>query len=233
MPIIDFPSVEDADENGLVAIGGDLHPQSLMLAYSRGIFPWPVGPEYPLAWFSPDPRGVIYSSELHLPKKLKKELRKSDFRVSFNQKFEEVINICANVHANSATGTWITQEILEGYIEFHRQGHAYSVEVMRGELLVGGLYGVCLGKYISGESMFHLESNASKVALITLMHNLKQNDVVFLDTQMVTGITSSLGAREIERKNFIQTIQNEIKRSSLDFSNFDPDITHLYSSPKI
>lgn len=228
MPIIDFPSVEDADENGLVAIGGDLHPQSLLLAYSKGIFPWPVGPEYPLAWFSPDPRGVIFSNELHLPRKLKKELRKSEFTVTFNQNFEEVINICANVHSKSDTGTWITSDIAQGYIEFHKRGLAYSVEVRRGHLLVGGLYGVCIGKYVSGESMFHIENNASKLALITLIHNLKLNDVLFLDTQMVTNITKSLGAKEIRRNEFIRNVQNEMKRSPLNFELFETDISHLY-----
>jgi leucyl/phenylalanyl-tRNA--protein transferase len=233
MPIIDFPSVEDADQNGLVAIGGDLHPQSLLLAYSKGIFPWPVGPEYPLAWFSPDPRGVIFTNEIHLPRKLKKELRKSNFEVTFNQDFEKVIHLCAEIHADSETGTWITDDILQGYIEFHKRGMAYSVEVRQEGKIVGGLYGVNIGKYISGESMFHLVANASKFALVSLLHNLKNSDVLFLDTQMVTNVTNSLGAREIKRNDFIKMVQNEIKRSALNFTNFETDITHLYSNQEI
>jgi len=229
MPIIDFPSIEDADENGLVAIGGDLHPQSLLLAYSKGIFPWPVGPEYPLAWFSPDPRGVIKCSDMHIPRKLKKELRKQNLKVTFNKNFRDVIEICSIVHENSDSGTWITDEIKQGYIDFHEAGHAYSIEVWNEENLVGGLYGVVIGNFISGESMFHKETNASKLALITLLYNLKLNDVLQLDTQMVTNITKSIGATEVKRSDFLKNVQTEIKKPKLIFENFITDIKHLYA----
>lgn len=212
MAIEAFPPLETADEHGLLALGGDLEPDSLILAYTQGIFPWPINDEYPLAWFSPDPRGVLYTEELHISKSLKKFLRKNPFQITFNQQFEAVIKNCALQKRLGQESTWITDELMEAYIQFHRQGFAYSVEVLNHEQkLVGGLYGVNINKYFSGESMFHLEDNASKVALIALVSKLREFEIPYLDTQMVTPIIKSMGGREISRNLFLQFLSKSLQ----------------------
>ncbi|MCK6595154.1 MAG: leucyl/phenylalanyl-tRNA--protein transferase [Bacteriovoracaceae bacterium] len=212
MAIEAFPPLETADEHGLLALGGDLEPDSLILAYTQGIFPWPINDEYPLAWFSPDPRGVLYTEELHISKSLKKFLRKNPFQITFNQQFEAVIKNCALQKRLGQESTWITDELMEAYIQFHRLGFAYSVEVLnQDQKLVGGLYGVNINKYFSGESMFHLEDNASKVALIALVSKLREFEIPYLDTQMVTPIIKSMGGREISRNLFLQFLSKSLQ----------------------
>lgn len=219
MAIIAFPPLEQADENGLLAFGGDLEVSSLRLAYSQGIFPWPIGKRYPLAWFSPDPRGILEQKSLHLSRSLKKILKKFPWRVTFNQQFSEVILNCAETPNRTALdgqhGTWITPQIIDAYINFFQAGYAFSVEVWLQEELVGGLYGVRIGKAVCGESMFHNHDNASKVALVALMHHLKNHDIEFLDTQMVTSVVASMGGREIPRDQFIQRL-NLVKDLNAD-----------------
>jgi leucyl/phenylalanyl-tRNA--protein transferase len=228
MPIIDFPPVDSANEHGLVAIGGDLHPDSLLLAYYRGIYPWPIDPEYPMAWFSPDPRGVIPTNDYHIPRKLKKELKKGNFSITFNQNFEEVIKECAKVSRKGESGTWITDEVIEGYTNFHKQGHAYSIDVWNeNKQLVGGLYGVNIGRYFTGESMFFKETNASKAALIIILENLKRNNIPFLDSQMVTNVTATMGAIEIPREDFIKVIEILAREEKPDNSSFTTDIKEI------
>lgn len=212
MAIEAFPPIESADEHGLLALGGDLEPESLILAYTSGIFPWPINDEYPLAWFSPDPRGVLYTEELHLSKSLKKFLRKNPFQVTFNQQFEAVIKNCALQKRHGQESTWITDELMEAYIQFHKLGFAYSVEVLnQDQKLVGGLYGVNINKYFSGESMFHLEDNASKVALIALVSKLRDFEIPYLDTQMVTPVIKSLGGTEIPRELFLKYLSKSLQ----------------------
>jgi leucyl/phenylalanyl-tRNA--protein transferase len=202
MAIINFPPIETADENGLLALGGDLEVDSLVLAYSLGIFPWPISKEYPLAWFSPDPRGVLFTHKLHIGKSLNKVLKKKLFEVKFNTQFENVIKACKEVKRSDQNDTWITDDIVKAYTELFYQGLAYSVEVFNGEKLVGGVYGVKIHKYISGESMFHYEDNASKVALIALIKKCKKENIAFLDTQMITPVVKSLGGEYISRDQF-------------------------------
>ena len=211
MAITDFPSVDHADEHGLLALGGDLELESLLLAYSRGIFPWPISQEYPLAWFSPDPRGILVFDKLHLSKSLKKFLKKNPYEIRFNTNFEAVIMNCAKVSRADNQGTWITEDIINGYINLHRNGFAYSVETYQEETLVGGVYGVCINRFYSGESMFHKADNASKVALIALLYQLKQKDIGWLDTQMVTPVVESLGGLEIPRATYLKMLENSIK----------------------
>lgn len=208
-----FPPVEIADEDGLLAIGGDLEIQSLINAYSVGIFPWPISNEYPLAWFSPDPRGVLFFKDLKISRSLKKILKKDYFRVQFNHQFKNVIEACAKAkNRKGQNSTWITKEIIKSYTKFHQQGHAYSIEVYNpSEELVGGIYGVILGHYVSGESMFYKESNASKIALVKLMEFLHQKGVQWIDTQMVTPIVRNLGGKEIARKEFIELLNKSLK----------------------
>lgn len=208
MPIVAFPPIESADEHGLLALGGDLAPESLLLAYKSAIFPWPINESYPLAWFSPDPRGIIEVKDLHLPRSLLKSLKRHQYRVSFNRAFEVVILNCQRVARKNQDSTWITDELLEAYIEFHRQGFAYSCEVWdQDDELAGGLYGVTINEFNSGESMFHRSANASKLALLATLKNLERNGIGWLDTQMITPVVSHLGGREISRQEFKARLQ--------------------------
>lgn len=206
MAVLEFPPIESADEHGLLAIGGDLEIETLLLAYSQGIFPWPISHEYPLAWFSPDPRGILFFEKLHLGKSFRKFLKNNPYEVKFNTNFEAVILNCARAIRPDQSSTWINQEIIEAYIKMHHEGHAYSIETYLDDHLVGGVYGVCIDRFYSGESMFHLEDNASKVALVSLMYLLKQRDILWLDTQMVTPVVESLGGAEIPRKTFLKML---------------------------
>lgn len=213
MAILEFPPAHLADEHGLLAIGGDLEVSSLKLAYAQGIYPWPTSDAHPIPWFSPDPRGILEFSEMKLPLSLKKVMKKNPFEVRFNTDFEGVILACANAKRKEGSGTWITKKMIEAYIDFHYAGHAFSVETYQNEKLVGGIYGVTLGHFVSGESMFYLEPNASKVALVSLMHYLHERGVQWLDTQMVTPVVAALGGKEIARALFLKKLQISLKKS--------------------
>jgi leucyl/phenylalanyl-tRNA--protein transferase len=208
--ILEFPPVENADENGLVAIGGDLEIDSILLAYESGIFPWPISEDYPLAWFSPNPRGILKYDDFHLSKSFKKFLKKTDLFVEFNQNFETVIMNCAIAKRKDQDETWITDQLIADYINLHRAGFAYSAETYKIEngnkYLVGGVYGVCISNFFSGESMYYSENNASKLALYELMNKLNQNGISWIDTQMVTPVISHLGGSEISREKFLELI---------------------------
>lgn len=204
-----FPPVEDATEDGLVAIGGDLEVDTLITAYQSGIFPWPVSIDLPLAWFSPDPRGILELEELHLSKSFLKFLKKNPYQVSFNQAFDEVINQCARTQRKNQPSTWITPDIISGYEKLFKNELAYSVEVWRDKELVGGLYGVSMGNFISGESMFTKEDNASKYALYALLMRLKDKGIPFLDTQMVTSVVEGFGGKYISREEFLERIKDK------------------------
>ncbi len=210
MAILEFPEVDTADEHGLLAIGGDLEIDSLILAYSQGIFPWPISEEFPLAWFSPNPRGILRFEDLHLPKSFRKFLKKNPFEIKFNHDFENVILNCAQVKRSNQPGTWITAEIIQAYIDLYKQGFAYSSECYLNGKLVGGVYGVCINQFYSGESMFHFEENASKVALVSLMYMLNKNGIHWLDTQMVTPVIKSLGGSEIERDDYLKMLSQAL-----------------------
>jgi leucyl/phenylalanyl-tRNA--protein transferase len=200
-----FPAVDQADENGLLAIGGSLTVESLRTAYLSGIFPWPMSEEYPITWFSPDPRGVLLFDNFKVSTSFKKFLKKTTLTVRFNTCFEEVINRCANVRRSSQDDTWITDELLQAYVKLFEAGHAYSVETYNRDKLVGGLYGVCFGEMFSGESMFFEEDNASKLALYILINKLKDK-ARYIDTQMVTPVLESFGAIEIDRQDYIKLL---------------------------
>lgn len=197
-----FPPLETATPEGLLAVGGNLDIETLVTAYTQGIFPWPISSQSPLTWFSPDPRGVIELSEFHIPKSLKKFLNNSPFVLTANQQFSKVIENCAQVSRKHEKGTWISQDIIDGYTSLFEAELAYSIEVLYNDQLVGGLYGTCIGEIISGESMFHTMDNASKVALCYLVDKLKAQNIQWLDTQMVTPIVSSFGGKQISRDIF-------------------------------
>ncbi len=213
MAVEKFPPVNMADEDGLLAFGGDLEIPSLLMAYRSGIFPWPISPRHPLAWFSPDPRGVLFYEDLHVGTSLKKVVKRGEFQISFNQAFHEVIFACALAKNRRGPGgeqsavTWITEAMVEAYIDLHYAGHAYSVEAWKDGELAGGLYGVMVGNYACGESMFYKVDNASKVALLALMQKLKSKGIDWLDTQMVTPVVRQLGGKEIPRVDFIKRLE--------------------------
>jgi leucyl/phenylalanyl-tRNA---protein transferase len=202
-----FPPVERAlrDPNGLLAAGGDLSPQRLLEAYAHGIFPW-FSDDDPLLWWSPDPRMVLFVDELHLSKSLRKVIRSGQFTVTFDRAFADVMAGCAAPRADDA-GTWITREMHDAYTLLHRLGFAHSVETWNGDRLVGGLYGVAIGRMFYGESMFTRESNASKVAFVTLVRQLARWGFEMIDCQMSTEHLASLGAREIPRAEFVSRVE--------------------------
>lgn len=205
--VIVFPDVSEADDDGLLAVGGDLQTDTIKSAYEKGIFPWPISLDFPLAWFSPDPRGILEVEAFHMPSSFKKWMKKTSYRVSFSENFEAVIYHCARVTRKGQAGTWITPDITTGYTSLFHEGHAYSVEVWDDQTLIGGLYGVCFGSYVSGESMFSLKTNASKLALVSLIELLKKNKLHFLDTQMVTPVVELFGGRYIPREDFLDRLK--------------------------
>ncbi|MEN8187195.1 MAG: leucyl/phenylalanyl-tRNA--protein transferase [Bacteroidota bacterium] len=203
---IKFPNVETANTEGILAIGGDLSSERLILAYKSGIFPWYNEGE-PIIWYSPNPRMVLFPNKLKVSKSMKQVLRKGDFKVTFNQSFREVISNCKTIDRNDQAGTWITEEMQNSYIELHKLGIAKSVEVWKENILVGGLYGIDLGHIFCGESMFSKVSNASKIAFIFLSRKLEKENYKFIDCQVYNEHLASLGAEEIPRKEFIKMLQ--------------------------
>ena len=188
-----FPSPEQASAEGIVAVGGDLQPERVMLAYRKGIFPWFESDDF-LLWWSPDPRMVLFPDRLKVSKSMRTVLRKKQFEVTFNKAFDQVVEACAKVKRFGQNGTWITPGLMEVYSSLHTQGHAHSVEVWEEGSLVGGLYGIDLGTVFCGESMFSKSSNASKVALIYLVKELKKNKYELIDCQVPTQHLASMGA---------------------------------------
>ena len=204
-PQDDFPPVEEATEEGLLAFGGDLSLKRLMTAYSRGIFPW-YDSDHPILWWSPDPRMVLFPENLKISKSMKQLLKKQTFDVSFNSAFSEVLENCANMKRKGQGGTWITPEMKEAYLSLHEQGIATSVEVWKEGELAGGLYGIYLKekKVFCGESMFSKVSNASKYAFIHLVQELQKDGLVLVDCQIFTPHLATLGAAEIPRSIFLE-----------------------------
>lgn len=204
-----FPDPRQADEDGFVAVGGDLAVDRLLLAYRSGIFPWTVAP---VTWWSPDPRGIFELNRFHVSRSLARTIRQSVFRVTFDEAFRAVMEGCA-APAPGRRSTWITREFIDSYTELHRQGHAHSVECWAaGGQLVGGVYGVALGGFFAGESMFHRASNASKVALFHLVQHLRQGGFELFDIQMLTPITEQLGGITISRAEYLKRLARAVEK---------------------
>ncbi|MGE5300993.1 MAG: leucyl/phenylalanyl-tRNA--protein transferase [Acidobacteriota bacterium] len=197
-----FPSPDLAEEDGLLAIGGDLGVERLLLAYSMGIFPW-YSEGSPILWWSPDPRLVLFPKELKISRSLRQTLKKGVFRVTFDTAFEEVMRGCKEIRRKDGQGTWITEEMIEAYCSLHEEGFAHSVESRVEGRLAGGLYGVALGGVFFGESMFSRRSDASKVAFVSLVQRLAGLGFRIIDCQMTTSHLVSFGAREIPRQEFL------------------------------
>jgi len=200
-----FPNVEVSSPEGIVAIGGDLSPGRLILAYKSGIFPWYNEGE-PIIWYSPDPRMVLFPKKLKISKSMQQIIRKDIFKVTFNQNFKEVISQCKSKERKGQAGTWITNEMQKAYIKLHELGIAKSVEVWKNKELVGGLYGIDLGHVFCGESMFSNVSNASKAAFIYLSQKLEKENYKLIDCQVYNAHLASLGAEEISRAKFIEIL---------------------------
>ncbi len=208
-----FPNPNYATEEGIIGAGGDLSPERLVNAYCTGIFPWYSEGE-PILWWSPNPRGVLFLEDFKLSKSMRKFLRKKIFKVTFDKEFERIISLCGDTRREKE-GTWITEEMIESYTKLHYMGIAHSVEVWRNDDLVGGLYGVSLGKVFFGESMFSKESNASKTALNSLVEFLKKNKFEFIDCQMYTRHLGTMGAKNIPRKEFLDMLRQSLAHNTL------------------
>jgi len=205
-----FPDPVHADEDGLLAVGGDLSSHRLLMAYAQGIFPW-YSENSPILWWSPDPRLILEPARIHVPKRLDRILRQGRFRFTLDTAFEQVITSCAGTPRNGARGTWIVPEMLAAYCRLHELGFAHSIEVWSGEALVGGLYGVALGGAFFGESMFYLEPDASKAGLVTLMRALEAAGFVLFDCQQTTAHMLRFGGFEVPRGEFLSRLERALK----------------------
>lgn len=197
-----FPDPKGANEDGIVAIGGDLSPNRLLTAYQHGLFPW-FNEGDPILWWSPDPRFVLFPEELKVSKSMRPYFNQRKFEVSYDSDFRAVITACRQMYRPGQSGTWITAEMLEAYCRLHELGFAHSVEVWKNNELVGGLYGIALGQVFFGESMFARASNASKFGFISLVRRLHQREYHLIDCQQETRHLASMGARGISRSTFL------------------------------
>jgi len=209
-----FPEPSLAGEDGLLAAGGTLDLEVLLEAYSRGIFPW-YSDNSPILWWSPDPRMILYPEDFKMSKSLSQTIRKNEFEIRLDTAFREVIQYCASQSRPGQEGTWITGEMIDAYIHLHEEGYAHSFESWKEGVLVGGLYGVSLGRTFFGESMFHLERDASKVAFYHLVEFTRRNQFDFIDAQQTTEHLRSLGAREVSREEFLVQLQKTIRKETL------------------
>ncbi|HHC72240.1 MAG TPA: leucyl/phenylalanyl-tRNA--protein transferase [Thiotrichales bacterium] len=219
-----FPPVSSALEepNGLLAVGGDLSPRRVLAAYRRGIFPW-YSQGQPILWWSPDPRAVLFPERLHISRSLRKRLRRRSYRVTLDLAFEAVIEACAAVPRPGQEGTWITSEMAEAYLRLHRLGYAHSVETWQAGRLVGGLYGVAMGRIFFGESMFSRETDASKVAFAHLVRHLRRYDYRLIDCQVETSHLLSLGAGNIPRDRFVAMVDELVGEEAPPGPGFTPE----------
>jgi len=201
----EFPSVENASQDGLLALGGDLSIERLLLAYNNGIFPW-FNDDALIMWWSPNERLVLFPHKIKISKSMRKVLASNQFKLTKNTCFEKVMQLCAGVKRKEQEGTWITPKMKDAYLALHKEGHANSYEVWQNDELVGGLYGIDLGHVFCGESMFSSVSNASKFALVKLAQELEQKKYVMIDCQVPTDHLKSMGAEEISRDRFIKLL---------------------------
>ncbi|MBM4344126.1 MAG: leucyl/phenylalanyl-tRNA--protein transferase [Deltaproteobacteria bacterium] len=227
---LNFPHPARAHRSGVLAVGGDLRPDRLLVAYSQGIFPWPAE-GYPLLWHCPDPRFVVDPAAVRVNRTLAKALRKRPFTVTLDQEFAGVIAACAEVPRPGQDGTWITPEVVDAYTTLHQMGFAHSVEVWRSagarQRLVGGLYGVAIGAAFFGESMFSRADNASKVGFVTLCAQLARRGFALVDAQVHTPLLDSLGGRFVERSEFLVAVAAAVQRPLAPGRwTLDPDLAH-------
>jgi leucyl/phenylalanyl-tRNA--protein transferase len=223
-----FPHPALAEPNGLLGVGGDLDSDRLILAYRSGIFPW-YSEGQPILWFSPNPRFVLDPKELHVPRSLKQSIRKERFRITMDQAFSQVVEQCSKIPREGQFGTWITQEMKDAYINLNEIGVAHSIEVWEGDLLVGGLYGVCVGNLFAGESMFAKRNDASKIAFVYCVQQFIKWGIELIDSQVHTDHLARFGAKEIERHTYLERIAPlvQLERPFSKWS-FDEDFVVSY-----
>ncbi len=210
---LDFPDPGGANEDGLVALGGDLSPERLLNAYNQGLFPW-FNEGDPILWWSPDPRFVLFPGELKVSKSMRPYFNQRKFEVTYDADFRAVITACQQMYRPGQGGTWITDDMVEAYCQLHRLGFAHSVEVWKDKKLVGGLYGIALGRIFFGESMFAKASNASKFGFISLVRRLEEHGYTLIDCQQETRHLASLGGRGIPRSGFLQYLaDNDMEKT--------------------
>lgn len=214
-----FPDPAWAGPEGLLAVGGDLAPERLLHAYRRGIFPWYSAGE-PILWWSPDPRCVLIPGEQHVSRRLRRTLRQQRFRVTCNRTFDRVVSQCAEVRREKGEGTWLVPDMQAAYQRLHRLGYAHSIEAWQGDLLAGGLYGVAMGPFFFGESMFHQITDASKVVLVTLTDYLQQQGFILFDCQVPNPHLLSMGARNLPRPEFLAQLAAHAAQSDRPFERF-------------
>ena len=212
MTIIAFPPLEAADDDGLLAVGGDLKSESLLLAYRSGIFPWPIN-EGLLAWFAPPMRAVVFVEDLHISRSLQRELKRGRFTTKMNTSFHHVISRCAELTNRGDQGsTWIIPEMMEAYTTLYEMGIAHSFETYFDNQLVGGIYGIRIGQFFAAESSFFRRTNASKVAMVALTEFLKQQGITWFDCQVITPFSESFGAVEISREHFMELLAEALPK---------------------
>ena len=202
-----FPDHHAANRDGLLALGGDLSVARLLLAYRSGIFPWT---DDPLTWWSPDPRAIFEIDKFRPPRRLESKLRHHPYRVTVDRNFEAVIHACSEP-AEGRESTWISPRFIAAYLNLHQQGHAHSVEIWRDKTLVGGLYGIAIAGFFAGESMFHRETDTSKIALCWLIGQLREKGFELFDTQVLSPLTARLGAIEIRRVDYLERLARALK----------------------
>ena len=204
-----FPPVTEADEEGILAIGGDLSTQRLLLAYRNGIFPWYTDDE-PIIWWCPNPRFVLFPDEIKISKSMRAVIKKQTYSFTINNCFNNVIKNCKTINREGQSDTWISEEVIDAYTNLHNLGYALSAETWKNNKLVGGLYGVKMGNIFFGESMFSLSPNASKFAFIQLVQHLKNEGVKLIDCQVYTTHLESLGAKMIDRNDFMRLLEQHL-----------------------
>lgn len=210
----DFPHPSLADPDGLLAIGGDLSEKRLLMAYSRGIFPW-YGPGSPILWWSPEPRLLLYPKQIHIPRSLRRVVNSGRFSISSDNAFVRIIQNCAETKRRGWSGTWLVPEMIDAYIRLHEAGVAHSFEAWQKSRLMGGIYGLALGKAFFGESMYYRAPDASKTALVHLMIFLRENGYHFMDCQQTTGHMLRFGAREVSRKDFLTQLEAAVAQKGI------------------
>lgn len=219
-----FPDPALAREDGLLAVGGDLHPHRLLLAYGMGIFPW-YSDGQPILWHTPDPRFVLLPEEFRVQRSLRKVLKKRPYELTLDRAFGEVIDRCSTAHRPGQRGTWITREMRDAYVSLHQAGFAHSVEAWKDGELVGGLYGVSIGRVYFGESMFAAAPDASKVAFVHLVHQLVRWGFTLLDSQVYTRHLARFGAREIPRRTYLKMLEDGLSEPTRRGAwAFDPEV---------
>ncbi|HTM20358.1 MAG TPA: leucyl/phenylalanyl-tRNA--protein transferase [Kofleriaceae bacterium] len=206
-----FPPPDLAEEDGLLAVGGDLSPERLLLAYSMGIFPW-YHDGLPILWHSPNPRTVLDAGKLHVGRTLRKEARRHGYQIRFDSAFDQVIEACARARRRGQAGTWITDDMREAYGTLHEMGYAHSAEAWRDDTLAGGVYGVSLGRAFFGESMFTRSDSAGKLAFVTLAEHLHAWQIDLIDCQMHTPLLASFGAQEWPRSRYLDALATALRQ---------------------